>query len=155
MHVFGRMLAHKTLPTLKSQGFRGDEIGGRFGSIFLESDETLSTRVFTKKSEPGLFSDLQGELRQTGEQTDVAITGKGYLLIEGKDGELGLSRRGDLTVGMDKTLRNGADVQVLDTSLTPIVMPAFKKLFVSESGQIYIQPAAPPPVPVFLSINSL
>ena len=83
MHVLGRMLAHKTLPTLKSR-VSGDEIGGRFGSIFLESDETLSTRVFTKKSEPGLFSDSQGELRQTGEQTDVAITGKGYLLIEGK-----------------------------------------------------------------------
>jgi len=138
-NVSSQNLANAQVP-----GFRGDEIGGRFGSIFLESDETLSTRVFTKKSEPGLFSDLQGELRQTGEQTDVAITGKGYLLIEGKNGELGLSRRGDLTVGLDKTLRNGADVPVLDTSLTPITMPAFKKLFVSESGQIYIQPAGTP-----------
>ena len=80
-NVSSQNLANAQVP-----GFRGDEIGGRFGSIFLESDETLSTRVFTKQSEPGLFSDLQGELRQTGEQTDVAITGKGYLLIEGKDG---------------------------------------------------------------------
>lgn len=105
---------------------------------------TLETRVFTKQSEPGLFNDLQGELRQTGEQTDVAIEGKGYFLIEGKVGGLGMSRRGDFTIGLDKTLRNGAGEVVLDTSLTPITMPPFKKLFVSESGQIYIQPAGTP-----------
>ena len=74
------------------------------------------------------------------EQNDVAIVGDGYFLIEGKSGELAMSRRGDLTVGLDKTLRNGADEVMLDTSLTPITMPQFKKLFVSENGQIYIQP---------------
>ena len=134
-------VSSQNLSNAKVPGFRGDEIGGRFGSIFLESDSTLSTRVFTKRSEAGLFSDLQGELRQTGEQNDVAIVGDGYFLIEGKSGELAMSRRGDLTVGLDKTLRNGADEVMLDTSLTPITMPQFKKLFVTESGQIYIQPA--------------
>ena len=78
-NVSSQNLANAQVP-----GFRGDEIGGRFGSIFLESDETLSTRVFTKQSEPGLFSDIQGELRQTGEQTDVAITGKGYFSLKEK-----------------------------------------------------------------------
>ena len=61
-------------------------------------------------------------------------------MIEGKSGELAMSRRGDLTIGLYKTLRNGADEVMLDTSLTPITMPQFKKLFVSENGQIYIQP---------------
>jgi len=133
-------VSSQNLSNAQVPGFRGDEIGGRFGSIFLESDSTLSTRVFTKRSEAGLFSDLQGELRQTNEQNDVAIVGDGYFLIEGKSGELAMSRRGDLTVGLDKTLRNGADEVILDTSLTPITMPQFKKLFVSENGQIYIQP---------------
>ena len=58
------------------------------GPFFLSQTHTLSTRVFTKRSEAGLFSDLQGELRQTGEQNDVAIVGDGYFLIEGKSGEL-------------------------------------------------------------------
>ena len=49
-------------------GFRGDEIGGRFGSIYLYADDQLETRVFSKKSEPGLFSDEQGEMRLTGQQ---------------------------------------------------------------------------------------
>ena len=126
-------VSSQNLSNAQVPGFRGDEIGGRFGSIFLESDSTLSTRVFTKRSEPGLFSDLQGEIRQTGLQTDVAI-------IEGKTGQLGMSRRGDLTLGLDSTLRNGADEAVLDTSLTPILMPPFKAMSISENGQIYIQP---------------
>ena len=133
-------VSSQNLSNAQVPGFRGDEIGGRFGSIFLESDSTLSTRVFTKRSEPGLFSDSQGEVRQTGQQTDVAITGDGYFMIEGKTGQLGMTRRGDLTIGLDSTLRNGADEAVLDTSLTAIVMPPFKAMFVSENGQIYIQP---------------
>ena len=133
-------VSSQNLSNAQVPGFRGDEIGGRFGSIFLESDATLNTRVFTKRSESGLFSDQQGELRQTGQSTDVAIVGDGYFLIEGKSGELAMSRRGDLTIALDKTLRNGADEVVLDTSLTPIIMPPFKKLFVSESGEVYIQP---------------
>ena len=44
-------------------GFRGDEIGGRFGSVYLYANDQLETRVFAKKSEPGLFSDEQGEMR--------------------------------------------------------------------------------------------
>ena len=59
-------------------------------------------------------------------------------MIEGKTGQLGMTRRGDLTIGLDSTLRNGADEAVLDTSLTPIVMPPFKAIFVSENGQIYV-----------------
>ncbi len=137
-------VSSQNLSNAQVPGFRGDEIGGRFGSIFLESDSTLSTRVFTKRSEAGLFSDQQGELRQTGQPSDVAIVGDGYFLIEGKSGELAMSRRGDLTIALDKTLRNGADEVVLDTSLTPIIMPPFKKLFISESGQIYIQPVGAP-----------
>lgn len=86
-------VSSQNLSNAQVPGFRGDEIGGRFGSIFLESDSTLSTRVFTKRSEAGLFSDLQGELRQTDEQNDVAIVGEGYFLIEGKSGELAMSRR--------------------------------------------------------------
>ena len=36
-------------------GYRGDEIGGRFGSVYLNAENQLETRVFSKKSEPGLF----------------------------------------------------------------------------------------------------
>lgn len=48
-------VSSQNLSNAQVPGFRGDEIGGRFGSIFLESDSTLSTRVFTKEVKPVCF----------------------------------------------------------------------------------------------------
>ena len=79
-------------------------------------------------------------MRLTGQQTDVAIEGKGYFLIESASGELGMSRRGDFTLGIDRTLINHAGERVLDTSLVPITIPPFREIFISENGQIFIQP---------------
>jgi flagellar basal-body rod protein FlgF len=42
-------------------------------------------------------------------------------------------------------LLNGASQKMLDTSLVPIEVPPFKKIFVTESGQIYIQPVGAEP----------
>lgn len=130
----------QNLANAQVTGYRGDEIGGRFGSVYLHADGQLETRVFSKKSEPGLFSSKQGEMRSTGEQTDVAIEGDGYFMIENKLGKLGMSRRGDFTISTDGTLVNRANETVLDTSLNPITVPPFRELFISENGQIFIQP---------------
>jgi len=135
----------QNLSNAQVTGYRGDEIGGRFGSIYLESDNQLQTRVFTKKSDPGLFSTKQGELRETGQQTDVAISGPGYFMIENQAGELGMSRRGDLAMALDGSLLNGAGEKILDTSLNPINVPPFRKIFIAENGQIYIQPMGAEP----------
>ena len=94
----------QNLSNAQVPGFRGDEIGGRFGSVYLYADDQLETRVFARKSEPGLFSDEQGEMRLTGQQTDVAIEGDGYFMVENSFGELGMSRRGDFEfedIGID------------------------------------------------------
>ena len=49
----------QNLANAQVTGYRGDEIGGRFGSEYLHADGQLETRVFSKKSEPGLFSSKQ------------------------------------------------------------------------------------------------
>jgi flagellar basal-body rod protein FlgF len=46
---------------------------------------------------------------------------------------------------MDGYLLNGVGQKMLDTSLVPIEVPPFKKIFVSESGQVYIQPVGAEP----------
>ncbi len=135
----------QNLSNAQVTGYQGDEIGGRFGSVYLHAQDQLDTRVFPQKSQPGLFSTKQGELRETGQQTDVAITGKGYFLIENQAGRLGMSRRGDLTMATDGSLLNGAGQSVLDTSLKPINVPPFRKIFISENGQIFIQPMGAEP----------
>jgi flagellar basal-body rod protein FlgF len=138
-------VSSQNLANAQVSGYRGDEIGGRFGSIYLTADGQMESRVFTKKSEPGLFSTKQGELRQTGEQTDLAINGAGYFMVEGDNNNLGMTRRGDFTIATDGTLLNGAGERILDTSLTPIKLPPFRKIFVAENGQIFIQPMGAEP----------
>ena len=130
----------QNLSNAQVAGYRGDEIGGRFGSVYLSADNQLHTRVFSKKSEPGLFSDKQGEMRLTGQQSDVAIEGDGYFMIENQSGELGMSRRGDFTISSDRTLINRAGEVVLDTSLVAMTIPPFREIFVSENGQVFIEP---------------
>lgn len=130
----------QNLSNAQVAGYRGDEIGGRFGSVYLSADNQLETRVFSKKSEPGLFSDKQGEMRLTGQQSDVAIEGDGYFMIENQSGELGMSRRGDFTISSDRTLINRAGEVVLDTSLVAMTIPPFRQLFVAENGQVFIEP---------------
>ena len=50
----------QNLSNAQVPGFRGDEIGGRSGSVYLYADDQLETRVFAKKSDPGLFSCRTG-----------------------------------------------------------------------------------------------
>ena len=138
-------VSSQNLANAQVSGYRGDEIGGRFGSIYLTADGQMESRVFTKKSEPGLFSTKQGELRQTGEQTDLAINGAGYFMVEGDNNQIGMTRRGDFTIASDGTLLNGAGKRILDTSLTAITLPPFRKIFVAENGQIFIQPMGAEP----------
>ena len=113
----------QNLSNAQVPGFRGDEIGGRFGSVYLYADDQLETRVFARKSEPGLFSDEQGEMRLTGQRTDVSIEGDGYFMVENQSGVLGMSRRGDFTISNDGTLVNRAGEVVLDTSLVAMTVP--------------------------------
>ena len=130
----------QNLSNAQVPGFRGDEIGGRFGSVYLYANDQLETRVFAKKSEPGLFSDQQGEMRLTGQQTDVSIEGDGYFMVENQFGVLGMSRRGDFTISNDGTLVNRAGEVVLDTSLVAMTIPPFREIFIAENGQVFIEP---------------
>ena len=100
----------------------------------------METRVFARKSEPGLFSDEQGEMRLTKQKTDVAIEGKGFFMVENQFGELGMSRRGDFTISNDGTLVNRAGEIVLDTSLVAMAIPPFREIFIAENGQVFIEP---------------
>ena len=130
----------QNLSNAQVPGFRGDEIGGRFGSVYLYANDQLETRVFAKKSEPGLFSDEQGEMRLTGQQTDVSIEGDGYFMVENQFGVLGMSRRGDFTISNDGILVNRAGEFVLDTSLVAMTIPPFREIFIAENGQVFIEP---------------
>ena len=139
-NVGAQNMANSNVP-----GFRSDQIGGSFGSLYLSAENQLQSRAFVRESEAGLFSDEQGQVKFTGEQTDLAIKGKGYFMVENAVGKMSFSRRGDFARGMGGFLLNGAGQKMLDTSLVPIEVKPFKKIFVTESGQVYIQPVGAEP----------
>ena len=99
----------------------------------------METRVFSKKVSLDYF-DEQGEMRLTGQQTDVAIEGDGYFMVENQNGVLGMSRRGDFTISSNGTLVNRAGETVLDTSLVAMTIPPFREIFIAENGQVFIEP---------------
>ena len=45
----------QNLSNAQVPGFRGDEIGGRFGSVYLSADNQLETRVFQRKVNQAYF----------------------------------------------------------------------------------------------------
>ncbi len=133
--VTAQNLANQNVP-----GFRRDTVGeGK--SFILDDAGELSARAFQIDREQASFSDLPGFMNQTGEALDIAIADKGYFYIQPDTGGApALTRRGDLHVGLDGKLVNGANEAVLDTAQRPITLPPFRSVVVDEIGRITIEP---------------
>ena len=71
-----------------------------FTPIYLESEKGLDARVFSTRQIGG-FSTEQGDLESTESPLDVAIRGEGYFIIQPFNGDIALSRRGDLKIDPD------------------------------------------------------
>lgn len=127
-------LSNQTVP-----GFRRDlPRDGRAG--FLEQFEGLTSRAFQLDRGPAAFATMPGFLDQTGEPMDVAIPDDGYFYVRPENGAPALSRRGDLRIGADGALLNGAGDRMLDQSLNPVTIPPFRSMVIDDIGRITIEP---------------
>ncbi|WP_431477309.1 flagellar basal body rod protein FlgF [Massilia eburnea] len=80
-------------------------------------------------------TDRQGVLRQTGRDLDVAISGPGYLAVQGPTGEA-YTRAGAITLDADGTLTvNG--MQLLGEG-GPITLPLHRKVEIGQDGTVSI-----------------
>lgn len=78
----------------------------------------------------------QGPLLQTGNQLDLAIEGKGYLVVDGANGPR-YTRNGQLSVNNDGVLTTRTGEPVLDIdSQTIIVDPSDRRFLVNRKGLI-------------------
>ena len=118
-------------------GYRKDS-NSEFGTVYLNSDKSLNTRVFATR-QIGAFSNQQGDLESTENPLDVAIKGEGFFLIQPVEGDISLSRRGDFKVDNAGLLVNGEGSLVLGEDLQPINLPAFNKINISSDGIISIK----------------
>ncbi|AWB49656.1 flagellar biosynthesis protein FlgF [Gemmobacter aquarius] len=133
--VTAQNLANQNVP-----GFRRDTLGE--GKAFIIEDQgALTSRAFQIEREQASFSDLPGFMNQTGEPLDLAIADKGYFYIQpDTGGPPALTRRGDLHVGLDGSLVNGANEAILGANQQPITIPPFRNIVVDEVGRITIEP---------------
>lgn len=133
--VSAQNLANQNVP-----GFRRDFIA-EGTSFTLEDDGALSPRAFQMDREEAGFSTLSGFLDKTGEPLDIAISDEGWFYVQpDSGGPPALTRRGDLQVGLDGALVNGAGEAILSQAMQPIILPPHRNLVIDEVGRITIEP---------------
>ena len=81
-------------------------------------------------------STRQGTLKATGRELDVAISGAGFLTVEGPTGEA-YTRAGAMVLDETGTLRINGNVVLGEGG--PIVLPEYSKIDIGSDGTISIQ----------------
>lgn len=134
--VSAQNLANQNVP-----GFRRDFIAEGASFVLEGGEGSLSPRAFQLDREEAGFSTLSGRLDKTGEPLDIAIAEEGWFYVQpDTGGPPALSRRGDLQVGLDGALVNGAGEAILSQGLQPIVLPPHRNPVIDELGRITIEP---------------
>jgi len=140
-----RAVSAQNLANMSVPGFRRD-LPNDGAARFLEALGAQTSRAFQLENGVHGFSRAPGPLEKTGDPMDIAIADEGFFLIApASGGEPALSRRGDLRIDPDGTLRNGAGDAFLSAELEPVVLPPFRELVVDDLGQVYISPVGGAP----------
>ena len=134
-----RSVRAQNMSNLNVPGHRKD-LNTNFTSGFLHQVNQYDTRVFAIHDGANGFSNKQGQLNPTGLETDIAINGPGFFMVQPKSGGPALSRRGDFSVSNTGLLIDGAGSKVLDNAGAPLEIPGNKKLIVAENGNVFIEP---------------
>ena len=139
-----RSVRSQNLANVNVPGYRRDLGAKAVGTAFLENFNTLQTRGLAIRDDKNYFQSDPGTLSQTDYDMDIAIRGDGYFIVKGP-GEPSLTRRGDLRVSAEGTLENGSSHQMLDTNLQPIQVPAYRKIRITDNGEVIIEPLGSAP----------
>ena len=132
-------ISAQNMSNMNVTGFRRD-VYDSFGSLYLQAEDQLDSRVFAITTGSGTFDEKQGRMRSTQMQTDLAIDGPGFFVSKRDGMDVSLTRRGDMSVSMEGNLVNGNGAVILSETLQPIQVPPFRKLIVAEDGKLLIEP---------------
>ena len=127
-------LANNSVP-----GFRSDYHLKTAGTAFIETMDSHITRGLAIKNNENNFDASSGTLNETGNEMDVSIRGDGYFITEAATGNA-LTRRGDFSTNSDGQLINGSNATMLDSNLQPIVIPPYRSIDFTQTGDIVIEP---------------
>ncbi|MEZ7812725.1 MAG: flagellar basal body rod C-terminal domain-containing protein [Paracoccaceae bacterium] len=138
-----RFRTSNNLANVNVPGFRRD-LPDESGSRNLSFEGQLSARQFALESGISSFSKAQGTISESGVDTDVSVVGDGYMLVKPIDGEIALSRRGDLSLSAEGILQDGASNAILSRELEQITVPAYREIQFSETGEVLVDALSTP-----------
>ncbi|XDZ64925.1 flagellar basal body rod C-terminal domain-containing protein [Alphaproteobacteria bacterium LSUCC0684] len=127
------------LSNISVPGFRADTHLKTAGTAFLDAYGTHVTRGLSVTDNSNIFDASPGTLNETGKELDVAIRDDGYFITQSDNGN-SLSRRGDFDLDINGRLINGASGVILDNNLSPITIPPYRNINITETGEIIIEP---------------
>ena len=135
-----RVASANNLANMNVPGYRRD-LPNEGRAFYIESPDMLTTRAMQLEKGPHSFATGSGMISRTGESMDLAIADEGYFYIAPQTGgDTALSRRGDMRIGSDGMLLNGAGDKLLDSSLQPISVPPARAIVVDQTGTIWVEP---------------
>jgi flagellar basal-body rod protein FlgF len=121
------------IANVNTVGFRADSVAFYSQPIY---GAGYPTRVNAVAGDSGTdFSN--GVMQSTGRPLDVAINGKGYIAVLGKDGTEAYTRAGDLRVGVDGSVTTAAGQPVL-TESGPLNIPPATTVTVGNDGTVSV-----------------
>ena len=124
------VLAHN-LANVSTNGFRAEMTA--FRAVPVQGDGA-STRVYAIESTPG-YNPEAGPVAATGRDLDVAMAGKSWLAVQGRDGTEAYTRSGSLDVNSEGLLVTRSGLTVLGDG-GPISVPANAQISVGADGTV-------------------
>ena len=127
------------LANVSTAGYRADVVAYRSVPV---AGPGLATRTSVLESTPGTdFSS--GALIQTGRALDIAVTGRGWIAVEGADGNEAYTRAGSFEINAEGTLVTQSGRNVLGDG-GPIAVPPNTTVSIGKDGTVSGVPTQPP-----------
>ncbi len=139
-NMLGISVKANNLANAKTTGFKAELEQARSMQAF---GEGLPTRVFALEERPA--SKLSGgAISTTGRDLDIAISEKGWLAVQDKNGQQAYTRAGNLKMSETGQLFTGTGLPVIGES-GPIILPVpLEKISIATDGMIQIRPQGAP-----------
>ena len=123
------------LANASTTGFRADLSAFQSRAV---AGAGYASRVYATDSTTG-WDDSIGPMQTTGNSTDIAIQGPGFIAVQGPDGKEAYTRAGDLHVDPNGMLLNGTGHQVMGDG-GPISVPPHNSLEIAGDGTVSVVP---------------
>ena len=127
------------LANISTPGYRAET--SAFQGMLVKGQGLLTRELVTEGTTGADFTP--GPLLQTGRDLDTAIHGKGWIAVQGADGNEAYTRGGSFRIGIDGNLETHSGRPVLSDS-GPIAIPPDTKIMIGEDGTISAVPTQPP-----------